>query len=53
MVENADEAIETTRRSGGRLIFGPQAIPSGRIATQIDPQGAAFSIFEPDLPEPR
>jgi uncharacterized protein len=53
MVENADEAIETTKRSGGRLIFGPQAIPSGRIAVLIDPQGAAFSIIEPDLPEPR
>jgi hypothetical protein len=52
-VENADEAIEKTKSAGGRLIFGPQEIPSGRMATLFDPQGAAFSIFEANLPEPR
>ena len=53
MVENADEAIEKTKAAGGRLVFGPLEIPVGRLATLFDPQGAAFSIIEPDFPEPR
>jgi predicted enzyme related to lactoylglutathione lyase len=53
MVENADEAIEKTKAAGGRLVFGPLEIPVGRVATLFDPQGAAFSIIEPDFPEPR
>jgi predicted enzyme related to lactoylglutathione lyase len=53
MVDNADEAIEKTRKAGGRLLFGPQQIPVGRIAVLFDPQGANFSIIEPDFPEPR
>jgi len=53
MVENADEAIEKTKAAGGRLVFGPLEIPVGRVATLFDPQGAAFSIVEPDFPEPR
>ena len=53
VVENADEAIEKTKAAGGRHIFGPQETPSGRIATLFDPQGAVFSIIEPNFPEPR
>ena len=53
VVENADEAIEKTKSAGGRLVFGPQEIPSGRMATLFDPQGAAFSIIEANFPEPR
>jgi predicted enzyme related to lactoylglutathione lyase len=53
MVDNADEAIEMTKSAGGRLVFGPLDIPVGRLATLFDPQGAAFSIIEPDFPDPR
>lgn len=53
MVEDLDEAIGKTKSSGGRVIFGPQEIPVGRIAVLFDPQGAAFSLIEPDFPEPR
>ncbi len=53
MVESADRAIELTKERGGRLIFGPQEIPVGKIAVLFDPQGAAFSVIEPDFPEPR
>jgi predicted enzyme related to lactoylglutathione lyase len=53
MVEDLDEAIEKTKSSGGRVVFGPQEIPVGRIAVLFDPQGAAFSLIEPDFPEPR
>jgi predicted enzyme related to lactoylglutathione lyase len=53
MVENADDAIEKTKAAGGRLVFGPQEVPSGRMATLFDPQGAAFSIIEAHFPEPR
>ncbi len=53
VVEDADRAIEQTKSAGGRLIFGPQEIPSGRIAVLFDPQGAAFSIVEAKFPEPR
>jgi predicted enzyme related to lactoylglutathione lyase len=53
VVESADEAIEKTKSAGGRLVFGPQDVPSGRFATLFDPQGAAFSIIEANFPEPR
>ncbi|HEY3193173.1 MAG TPA: VOC family protein [Solirubrobacterales bacterium] len=53
MVDDADGAIEKTKAGGGELIFGPQEIPVGKIAVLFDPQGAAFSIIEPDFPEPR
>lgn len=53
MVENADRAIETTKSSGGSLVFGPLDIPTGRVATLFDPQGAAVSILESSYPEPR
>ena len=53
MVENADKAIETTKSSGGSLVFGPLDIPTGRVATLFDPQGAAVSILESNYPEPR
>jgi uncharacterized protein len=53
VVENTDEAVEKTKSAGGRLIFGPLDIPVGRMATLFDPQGAAFSIIELHMPEPR
>jgi predicted enzyme related to lactoylglutathione lyase len=52
-VESADDAIETTKRAGGSLLFGPQEIPVGKLAVLNDPQGAGFAILEPDYPEER
>ena len=52
-VENADAAIETTKRHGGTLLFGPQDIPVGRLAVFTDPQGAAFAVIQPNYPEER
>ena len=53
VVENVAEAAEKTKAAGGRLIFGPMEVPSGRIATLFDPQGAVFSIIEATFSEPR
>ncbi|HET8592630.1 MAG TPA: VOC family protein [Solirubrobacterales bacterium] len=52
-VEDLDRAVETTKGAGGRLLVGPLEIPVGRIAALSDPQGAVFSLTEPDYPEPR
>lgn len=52
-VEDADSAIETVKRHGGTLLFGPEDIPVGRLALLTDPQGAAFAVIEPDYPEAR
>ncbi len=53
VVENADEAIEQAESSGAKLGFGPIDVPVGRLASLVDPQGAAVSIFESHYPEPR
>ncbi len=52
-VADADAAIETVKRHGGTLVFGPQDIPVGRLAVFTDPQGAAFAVIQPDYPEER
>jgi predicted enzyme related to lactoylglutathione lyase len=52
-VENAEAALETTKRRGGAVLFGPQRIPVGTLAVLLDPQGANFAILEPDYPEAR
>ena len=52
-VADADAAIETVKRHGGNLVFGPQDIPVGRLAVFTDPQGAAFAVIQPDYPEAR
>ncbi|MEI5097411.1 VOC family protein [Streptomyces sp. PmtG] len=45
-VDDCDAAVETVRRSGGALHFGPMSSPFGRFATVGDPQGAAFSVID-------
>lgn len=45
-VEDVDEAIETVQAAGGRHVFGPVAVPSGRFAAVADSQGAMFSLVE-------
>jgi uncharacterized protein len=53
MVADLDKAIDLTKGAGGQLFFGPQEIPMGRIAVVADPQGASFSLIEPNFPEAR
>lgn len=53
LVEDLDRAIEMTTAGGGRLVVGPIDIPIARLASLIDPQGAAFSLMQPAYPEPR
>ncbi len=53
IVENADQAIEKAESAGAQLGFGPIDVPVGRMATLVDPQGAAVSIIESRYPEPR
>lgn len=44
-VANADRAAETVARLGGKVLNGPMDVPGGgRIATCVDPQGAAFAL---------
>jgi predicted enzyme related to lactoylglutathione lyase len=53
MIDDLDQSIEQVKGSGGRHFFGPQEVPSGRIAVVADPQGASFSLIESTFPEPR
>ena len=47
MVEEVDAKAAHAEELGGRLIVPPTDIPDiGRFATLLDPQGAAFSIFQ-------
>lgn len=44
-VRDADRAAELVTQLGGRVQSGPMDVPgSGRIATCVDPQGAAFAV---------
>jgi predicted enzyme related to lactoylglutathione lyase len=46
-VASCDGAIAKTRELGGRVLAGPIDLPQpGRIAVLMDPQGAAFAVFE-------
>jgi predicted enzyme related to lactoylglutathione lyase len=45
-VEDLDASIEKAKELGANVIFGPMELPNGRLAIVIDPQGAAFGIFQ-------
>jgi uncharacterized protein len=45
-VEELDAAIETAQGKGADLKFGPMEFPQGRLAVLVDPQQAAFGIWE-------
>ena len=45
-VADADTVVETARRLGAAVTFGPMDMPIGRFAGIIDPQGAAFSVMQ-------
>jgi uncharacterized protein len=48
-IEDTDGAVATTEAAGGRVLMGPLDVPAGRIAVVMDPQGAAFSLFQGEL----
>lgn len=50
LVENADETAGKAKAAGGSAIMEPFDVPEvGRLAILKDPQGAVFSIIQPDM----
>ena len=48
-VENCDATCEQVKSLGGKVLMGPQSVPTvGRFATCQDPQGGAFAILQPE-----
>ncbi len=46
-VQNVDESVETIKRHGGTVAFGPMDVSeAGRMAFCQDPQGAFFAIWQ-------
>ncbi len=45
-VANLDDALATLDAEGGRVTWGPQEIPFGRVASSGDPQGGPLNILE-------
>lgn len=45
-VTNCDDAVATVTRHGGRVHFGPQDSPFGRLANLSDPWGAHLSVID-------
>lgn len=45
-VEDTDAAVETVKREGGSVAFGPIDIPAGRFAIVSDPFGAVFAVIQ-------
>jgi hypothetical protein len=44
-VKSADDVAAATPRLGGRVLIAPMEVPGGdRVATGLDPQGAAFAV---------
>ena len=49
-VDDCDAIAARVKELGGSIYFGPQFMETvGKFATCADPQGAAFSILEPDM----
>lgn len=47
-VDDIDATLEKIRAAGGTVLMGPMDVPGGgRIAQSLDPQGAAFAVFQP------
>jgi predicted enzyme related to lactoylglutathione lyase len=50
-VTNVDDTVAKAQSLGGKLLHGPQDIPTaGRIAVLSDPQGAMFGAYTPNVP---
>ncbi|MFJ9521096.1 VOC family protein [Kitasatospora sp. NPDC101801] len=50
-VPDCDAAVATATGLGAELRFGPMTSPFGRFAGLTDPQGANFSVIDPDTTE--
>ena len=47
-VANCDASVDKAKRMGANVFFGPISMENvGRFAVVSDPQGAAFSVFQP------
>lgn len=44
-VDDCDATVETAKTSGATVLAEPMDTPPGRMATLMDPQGAAFSVL--------
>ena len=45
-VDDVDRTLELSAAAGGRTLMAPMAVPAGRFAVALDPQGAVFCLFE-------
>jgi predicted enzyme related to lactoylglutathione lyase len=45
-VADVDAALERIVAEGGRKLVDPMAVPSGRFAVALDPQGAVFCLVD-------
>lgn len=45
-VADVDAALERVVAEGGRTLVEPMAVPSGRFAVALDPQGAVFCLVD-------
>jgi predicted enzyme related to lactoylglutathione lyase len=45
-VDSVDDTLAMATGLGGRVIVEPTAVPSGRFAVGLDPQGAVFCVLE-------
>jgi uncharacterized protein len=45
-VEDLEASVATAQDLGGRALTGTMAVPSGRFTALLDPNGAAFSLFQ-------
>ena len=49
-VNNVEETITAIGQNGGQVVFGPMDVfEAGRMAMCLDPQGALFAIWQPNL----
>jgi predicted enzyme related to lactoylglutathione lyase len=45
-VADVDATLERVAAEGGRVLVEPMAVPSGRFAVALDPQGAVFCLVD-------
>ncbi len=49
LVENADASTAKVTELGGKVIMPPMSLEKvGRFSVVADPQGAVFSLFQPE-----
>jgi predicted enzyme related to lactoylglutathione lyase len=45
-VEDCDATVDKARERGATVMGGPMAMPIGRFASLLDPQGASFAVMQ-------